>query len=315
MDNLIFSLNATVPVFFVIFAGWLLKKIGILKESFQEANNALVFRVLLPILLFRDISQTDIAETFTPKFFFFCLFATLICMFAVWGAALLLLKDKSAVGSFVQGSIRGSAGVLGVAFAVNIYGNSGMVPLMMVAIVPVYNIGAVILLSIYSKERCGDKCTQIRQVVKEVLTNPLLIGVFAGVPFALLHVDFPEMFDKCVNNLATVTTPLALLLVGAQFEFSRLGQKKRLTILACLIKLIIQPAVFLPIAVWMGFREQALIALLIMLGAPSTVSGYIMARNMHNDADLACGIVVITTLFSAGTVTGFIYILRSLGYV
>jgi len=315
VEHLIFSLNATIPVFFVIFAGWVLKKIGVLKASFQEANNTLVFRVLFPIMLFRDISQTDLNETFTAKFFFFCRFATMLCLFAVWGAALLFVKERAAIGSFVQGSIRGSAGVLGVAFAVNMYGHSGMVPLMMVAIVPVYNISAVILLSIYSSEQSGNRTEQLRQVVKDVVTNPLILGILAGVPFALLRVDFPAMADKCINNLADLTTPLALLLVGSQFDFSTLSAKKVLTAVACVIKLVIQPAVFLPLAVWMGFREQELIALLIMLGAPSTVSSYIMARNMHNDADLACGIVVITTLFSAVTVTGFIYILRVLGYV
>ena len=299
----------------MIFAGWALKKIGVIKDSFQEATNTLVFRVLFPIMLFRDIAATDLAGTFTPKFFFFCLGATLLCLLTVWGIALLFVKDRTAIGSFVQGSIRGSAGVLGVAFAVNMYGHSGMVPLMMVAIVPVYNIGSVILLSIYGSERSGDRRTQILQVVKEVATNPLILGILAGIPFALLRVNFPDMVDKCINNLANLTTPLSLLLVGSQFDFSSLGEKKILTIIASVIKLVIQPALLLPVAVLLGFRGQELIAVLIMLGAPTTVSSYIMARNMHNDADLSCGIVVITTLFSAVTVTGFIYILRALGYV
>lgn len=303
------------PIFFVIFAGWMFKKIGILGEHFQDANNTLAFRILFPILMFRDISQTNLAEVFTAKFFFFCLAVTLVCLSTVWCGAALFCKEKASIGSFVQGSIRGSAGILGVAFAVNMYGNSGMVPLMIIAIVPVYNIGSVILLTIYSSERRKDTRGQLKQVCKEVVTNPLILGILAGIPFALLHVDFPSMVDKCVDNLAVLTTPLSLLLVGSGFDLKQAGQKKKLTLLASLIKLVIQPAVFLPIAIWFGFRDQALIAILIMLGAPATVSSYIMARSMHNDADLSCGIVVITTLLSAVTVTGFIFVLRTLGYV
>ena len=72
------------------------------------------------------------------------------------------------------------------------------------------------------------------------------------------------------------------------------------------------PALFLPAAVLLGFRDAQLMAILIMLGSPSTPSGYIMAKNMGNDHVLANGIIVLTTLFAAVTITGWIFLLRSL---
>jgi hypothetical protein len=87
------------------------------------------------------------------------------------------------------------------------------------------------------------------------------------------------------------------------------------TLWASAIKLIIQPLVFLPIAVWMGFTGEKIIAILIMLAAPATPSCYIMAKNMKNDGVLTASIVVMTTLLAAFTLTGWIYLLKVLGLI
>ena len=54
-------------------------------------------------------------------------------------------------------------------------------------------------------------------------------------------------------------------------------------------------------------------AVLIMLGSPTTVSCYIMAKNTGNDSVLTSSIIVLTTLLSSVTLTGWIFVLRSLG--
>ena len=136
MDNLIFCLNATVPIFAIIVLGrWLRSKNFFTKQTLTDIDR-LSFKVLLPILLFRDIAQGRITEQFDPVFFFFCAGATTVYFFAVWIGASLFLQDKSMVGAFTQGAFRGSQAILGVAFVQNLYGNAGLVPLMIVASVP-----------------------------------------------------------------------------------------------------------------------------------------------------------------------------------
>lgn len=312
MSNFIFSLNATVPVFFVIFMGWLLHKIGIIDERFSDVNDKLSFRILFPLLLFRDISSADIKQDFDMKFAVFCFAATIICFSVIWLASEIFIKDKTIIGSFVQGSFRGSAAILGVAFVENMYGNAGMVPLMIVAAVPLYNIFSVIILTIRGKEK---KKLSPKKLVMSIITNPMIVGIFSGLPFALLEVKFPVMVEKCINNLSSLTMPLALLAVGASFKGRSAVKKLKPSIAASVIKLIIQPAVILPVGIMMGFRNQEIIALLIMTGAPTTVSSFIMAKNMNNDAELASSIVVITTLFSSITITSIIFIFKTFGYV
>ena len=115
--------------------------------------------------------------------------------------------------------------------------------------------------------------------------------------------------------MAVMSSPLALVAIGAGFEGKKALAKLKPTFFVALIKLILQTAVFVPVAISMGFRQEKLIAILVMLAAPTTPSCYIMAKNMKNDGVLTASSVVVTTLFSAVTLTLWIYLLKSLGLV
>ena len=141
MSNLIFSLNATMPIFLTMILGLFFRKVGILDESFTSKMNKFVFKIALPVLLFQDLSDSDFSAVWDIKFVLFCFFATLLSILAVWGLSH-LLKERSARGEFIQAAYRSSAAILGIAFIQNIYGNSGMAPLMIISSVPLYNIMA-----------------------------------------------------------------------------------------------------------------------------------------------------------------------------
>ena len=112
-----------------------------------------------------------------------------------------------------------------------------------------------------------------------------------------------------------MATPLALISLGAGFEGKKALAKLNPTMAATLIKLVVQAAVFLPIAAMLGFRGEKMIALIVMLAAPATPSCYIMAKNMDNDGALTASIVVVTTLFAAFTLTGWIFLLKTTGLI
>lgn len=316
MDNFIFSLNATMPVFLVMAVGWFLMQIKLFNKDFLSVADKYVFKVALPVLLFRDIATTNLREGFQLKFVLFCMVATTVMFLGIWGLATLLMKDKSMVGAFTQAAARGSAAVLGIAFVENIYGNSGMAPLMIVSAVPLFNIYSVLILTICAKDSqsAGRKET-IKRAFLNVLKNPIIIGIALGVPFSLLNIQLPIILSKAVANIAGTATPIALLVVGANFEGRRAIAKIKPTMLASLLKLLVIPAVFFPFAVMMGFRGSELVAILVMLGSPTTVTCYIMAKNMDNDAELSSSIVVMATLLSSVTLTFWIFLLKALALI
>ena len=316
MNALIFSLNATIPVFLVILLGGLLQRIGLFPRSICSAIDKYVFRIALPFMLFQDISSMDLQTDADPAFALFCALGTCVMFLGTWGMTVLLCRDKKIRGAFVQASARGSAAILGIAFVNNIYGNSGYAPFMIMCAVPLFNIFSVIILTIHARESTEETAKSqgllLKKTLRGIITNPIILGILAGVPFALLHLELPQILLSAVSSVGKTATPMALLSIGAAFEGKKALTKIRPTILASAMKLCILPALFLPVAIWSGFRGSELVAVLVMTGSPTTISCYIMAKNMGNDAELTASIVVATSLISSLTLTLWIFLLRSL---
>ncbi len=314
MDNLIFSLNATVPIFLMMLLGLLFRKIGWIDEVFASKMNKFVFLVPLPVLLFEDLATVDFAEVWDMKFVLFCFGATLISI-VIAAAVSFLWKDRSIQGEFIQASYRSSAALLGIAFIQNIYGDAGMAPLMIIGSVPLYNVMAVVVLSFFQPERKKlDRQVWIN-TLKGIITNPIILGIIAGLLWSALRLPIPSILEKTVSNIGAVATPMGLMAMGATFDIRKAFGKAKPAVAASVMKLVGFAALFLPLAVWLGFRREQLVAILIMLGSATTVSCYVMARNMGHEGVLTSSTVMLTTLFSAFTVTGWLYILRTLGLI
>ena len=314
MDNLIFSLNATVPIFLMMLLGLLFRKIGWIDEVFASKMNKFVFLVPLPVLLFEDLATVDFAEVWDMKFVLFCFGATLISI-VIAAAVSFLWKDRSIQGEFIQASYRSSAALLGIAFIQNIYGDAGMAPLMIIGSVPLYNVMAVVVLSFFQPERKKlDRQVWIN-TLKGIITNPIILGIIAGLLWSALRLPIPSILEKTVSNIGAVATPMGLMAMGATFDIRKAFGKAKPAVAASVMKLVGFAALFLPLAVWLGFRREQLVAILIMLGSATTVSCYVMARNMGHEGALTSSTVMLTTLFSAFTVTGWLYILRTLGMI
>ena len=316
MENFIYSINVTMPIFLVMVIGYILKQIGMLNDNFVTVANKFNFKVTLPFMLFKDIAGVDIKAVFDIKYVLFCAIVSTICFWVVWGTAKLLVRDKTIRGAFVQSSFRGSAAVMGLAFIQNIYGSSAMGPLMIVSAVPLYNIFSVIVLTFEANDSTGiDKKAKIRQAGINICKNPIILSILAGMIVGLLGIQFPTLVNKTVSNVAQMATPLALITIGAGFEGRKALAKIAPTMAASMIKLVLQPLVFLPVAAWMGFSGEKMIAILIMLASPTTPSCYIMAKSMNNDEVLTASVIVTTTLMAAFTLTGWIFLLKTLGYI
>ncbi len=315
MEQLIFSLNATIPIFLMMVIGYLLKTLHIVDEPFVKTLNSFNYKITLPVLLFRDIAESDFYSVWDTKYVLYCFLVTLTCIVVIWIAAGLTYHNKALLGEFIQASYRSSAAVLGIAFIQNIYGNSGMAPLMIIGTVPLYNVAAVLILSFTGPAAHGLDRASMKSAVKGILTNPIIIGILLGMVVSVCPISFPFIITKTINNLSVLATPLALIGLGAGFEGRKALKQLLPTSIATTIKLVLLPAIFLPVAIAMGFTGEKLVAILIMLGSPTTVSCYIMAKNMKHEGVLTSSVVVATTCLSSVTLTAFLFLLRSLGLI
>ena len=315
MENLIFSLNATVPIFLMMLLGLLFHKLDWIDDSFAAKLNKFVFLVPLPVLVFEDLATVDFSEVWDLKFVLFCLGATVISI-AISAGLSFFWKDKSIQGEFIQSSYRSSAALLGIAFIQNIYGDAGMAPLMIIGSVPLYNIMAVTVLSFFRPDRKGRLDRQIlKQTFRGIVTNPIILGIAAGLLWSALKLPMPHILEKTVSSVGSIATPLGLMAMGASFDIRRAFAKIKPAAVAAAIKLVGFCAIFLPIAVAFGFRKEQLVAILVMLGSATTVSCFVMAKNMGHEGTMSSSVIMLTTMFSAFTLTGWLFLIKSLGYI
>lgn len=313
--HLIFSLNATMPVFLLMALGIILRRIGVVDAAFASRLNMFVFCVALPVLLFRDISSVDLAQEWDARFVLDCALITLASIvFAC--AASAFVKSRATRGEFIQGAYRSSVAILGVALMQNIYGSSQAAAMMIIGVVPLYNAAAVAILAV-----CADDSRAKRKgaramllgVTRDIVTNPIIVGIAAGLLWAALRLPMPEAAGKAVDAIAGLATPLGLVAMGAMADFRRMREEAGASLGASVIKLFGLCAVFLPVCVALGYRGEELMALLFMLGSATTVSSFVMARNMGYEGAVSSAIVMITTLGSVFSLTVWIYLLRCLG--
>lgn len=314
MENLVFSLNATMPVFLMMIIGYGLRYVGIIDTIFASKMNKFVFKIALPVLVFRELSTVDFYETWDMKFIAFCFIASLLSILASVGLSM-FIKDQSVRGEFAQASYRSSSALLGCAFVQNIYGSASFASLMIIAAVPLYNVAAVLILNLMKPDRGKLNRAILKKTFKDVVTNPIIIGIVIGMMWSLLHIPRPSILEKTVANIANLATPLGLMALGADFDIKQSKEKLGLAVVCSILKLVVFTGIFLPIAIKLGFYQEKLVAILVMLGAATTVSCFVMARNLGHKGTLTSTTVVLTTIASAFTLTFWLFILKSFGCI
>lgn len=312
MANLIFSLSTVLPIFAVMFLGFLLRRWNFLSESFVREGNKLVFRVALPVSLFVSTYNLELDVFFDAKFIAFVLGATLLSFFLVWGIFEWVIKDKDLIGTLVQACYRGNFAILGLPLLHNVIGaeNSAKALLVIGFVVPLYNVLAVVILTLRSKT---PGTISPGKILLRIVKNPLIIGIAGGFLASMLPFSMPGPVGNMLDIIKDLATPFALICLGGSIKLQGAERKFRYSLMTVLIKTIGIPAVFLILAYLLGFRSYDFVVIMVMLAVPTAVSSYSMVVEMGGDGDIAANSVVFSTFLSVFTLTLFIYLFKGLG--
>jgi hypothetical protein len=184
-----------------------------------------------------------------------------------------------------------------------------------------YNVLAVVILAVNAEREEDDippgKAALTKRICIDIAKNPFIIAVLSGVVFSVTGLNrvLPYAADESLRIAGMMSTPLALISLGAGLRLSAVAGNLKLLIPATLIKLIATPAVFVLAALLFGFRESDIVVVFILFGGPSAVGCYIMAKNMLNDYELAGQITVVTTVFAAFTIFAGSFLLKTSGMI
>lgn len=315
LSNLTYSVNAVLPIFLLVIVGAVLNRYNKVNAQFTEIADWLVFKVALPTMLFLEVAKSSIADGFDGKLILFLILSVTCSFLLVSVIVALLMRDSTKRGAFVQGMCRSNFAILGVPLAENMFGTSGTqtIAVVMPFVILMFNTYSVILLSIFSNNSSHklDK-KAICGILKNIVTNPLIIGVVLGLPFMLFEIPLGTALNKTLQYLSNLTTPLALISLGANFRMESLRGRLGYALTASVGKTILLPAITVTIAALLGFRGPSLGVVLICFGAPTAVSSYIMSKKMDNDHELSAQILLLTTMMCIVTIFVGIFILKTL---
>ena len=318
LSNLTYSVNAILPIFLLAVFGALLKKFGKISDAFIETADWLVFRIALPVMLFLEVAGSSLAESLDVRLILFLVVSVTITFLTVSVVAALTVRDKSKRGALIQGSCRSNFAILGVPLAVNMFGDAGgeVIAIAIPFVILMFNSYSVVILSVFSAD--GDKKLNrdtLLGILKNIVTNPLIIGIAIALPFMLFEIELPAAANKTLTYLSNLTTPLALISLGANFRTESLKGRVGYALIGALMKTIILPAAAVTAAVLVGLRGPSLGVVLICFGAPTAVTSYIMAKKMGNDHELAAQILLLSTMVCAMTIFLGIFILRTFALI
>jgi predicted permease len=304
------------PVFLVVAVGAVLRRYRFLDERFIDAANALVYYLLLPALLFHEIGSTEFRESFSGSLVIGGYAATLATFLLAWALSGALGVGPAERGSFVQGSVRANLAYVGLPVVFNAVGQAGLrkAGIFLGFIVPLLNALAVVALMVPHGMGKGKGPETAVRVLRQVVTNPIIIACVAGIAWSLLKLPVPGMARRTLQMLTPATLPLSLLCLGGSFSFERARRGVSLAALSAFLKLVVLTGIGLGLYRWMGLSGDDLRIGAIMLGCPTAVVTYVMAVQLSGDTDLAGTIVLVSTAASAFTITAWLFLLRALGW-
>lgn len=333
-DIFIFAVNSVLPVILLVALGYILKKTNFFTAEFLRVANKTVFRVLLPVLLFVNLAELDSFSQLKWDAVLYAL-AAIAILFCIGLFLAHITSDRCQKGVMLQGVVRSNFALVGVPLAQLMAGDKGVqsAALLSAFTIPVFNVLSVIALSVYIQGESGGK-GRMAKTLRGILRNPLIIGVLAGILCVLLkplagHLPsgvtaFMGKFTfvgTVLEYLAKASTPVALLVLGGQFEKSSIKGLKKQIMLGVTGRLILAPLIGLGGAVllqkmgFLYFDNGTYAALIALFATPAAVASAIMAEEMGNDGQLAGQLVVWTTLLSAGVIFGVVAALRAWGLV
>lgn len=329
------AFNAVVPIILIVLLGYFLRRKQFLSDNFLSVGNKLVFRVLIPVMLFINVYSISGFSEIRWDIVLFCMCVTLLLFGLGLVAAIVGTPIPQRRGVIWQCCFRSNYALIGISLAATL-GNEEAVALASVLsafTIPVYNTLAVVALTAFLPG--GEKkSSNIGRVLRSIVSNPLIIGVALGFVVLLIRElqrklcgevvfsiseDLPFV-HSFLTSLKNTATPLGLLVMGGQFDFSATKAMRKEILIGSLTRLILAPLLGIGLAILVStftgiihFGQNEYPALIALCGTPAAVSSAIMAGEMDNDQQLAVQLVIWTSIGSVVTVFASICALMGMG--
>jgi len=290
--------NSLFPVFALILSGSLLKRFGMTNDVFLQTSDKLIYYIFFPILLFWKIGTAS-PDLISNAALYKSAILTILVVFGLSTAYIVAFKVPDfKVGSFSQSCYRFNS-YIGVAIVLSALGEEGIrqFGILMGIIIPIINVLCVSTMIWFSGEKTSSG-SRIAQVVKGIITNPLILGCVSGILWSYLVEGFPPYIDGLFQLCSFATLPLAMLSIGAALSIGSIKDHFKLSLIASCFKLLLLPAVGYLFLTIFSVTGIALKVGLIYFALPTSTSLYILSSQLNSDTELASAAIALSTLLS-----------------
>lgn len=290
-----------VPIFAIIVLGWVARRRGFITAEFLEPANRLVYYLSLPLLIFNSIAKTKFHEQFDARVLALTLLAAALIYLIAYVLARLNRMPPARIGAFVQGSGHGNLGYIGLPIALYYLGEAGLAKAGIISgfLMILQNLLSVVALQMH--DNTATKLPGIKPLAGKLLGNPVIFGAMAGVVVSFLAIPIPQVILRCFDILGGLAPPTALLLIGASLSVQLIRTHQRPALGAVFLKLLLLPTIGLLLFSLFHLTAADYLPAIILLCSPTATVAYVMARQMHGDAEVAVAIISASTLLSSVT--------------
>lgn len=330
-DAFLFAANAVLPIILLIVLGYILKRIGMLSKEFLDVGNKFTFRVLLPALLYYNVYGIGSLREINIAFVLYGIVSVLVIFFLAIAVTCVFTKENAKRGALIQAMFRSNYAIIGLPLATSLFGDKGAAAagVMSAFCVPLFNMLGVVTLTIFNSNDTKEKIN-IKKILSGIIKNPLIVAtllgiatlgvrelfVYQGISFRLRDV---QVLYKSLENVKSICTPFALIVLGGRFEFSAVSKLWKEIAFGTVMRTVTVPvfgllaAYLLRDMVTPGFGGEHFATFIGVFATPVAVSSAIMAREMGADDELAGQLVVWTSIVSTVTIFVYVTLLRAVG--
>jgi predicted permease len=304
------------PVFILILVGWVATRTGLLKAETGDALGEFVFKIAVPLLIFRTIATADFAG---------------VSPFRLWTAYFVGVAITWAVGDLLARRVFGRdakvAVIAGVsaAFANNVFiglplvshivGQDGLVAISILLAIhlPIMMIAGTILMERASAKVDGvaprGLGTVMKQVGMNLVRNPLVIALAAGIGFNLLGFTLISPVAMVVDQIAACASPAALVSIGMALTRYQIKGDLSLSTSAAVLKLLLMPACVYAASWALELPADWTAALVLTSSVPTGINAWLIAQRFRSGQSLAASVISITTAFGVASVSLWAWLL------
>ena len=296
------------PLILLVGIGQLAARTGQLSGTDWIGIEKLSFKIMLPVLLVQAIVGSDLS---IQRSGFYVLAITIAL--SVSGLLTLSLKwllgttvGNAQVSTMFQATTRWN-GLITLTIANQVFPDNGLliVGIAMAFLIPFINVGNIVAMSVLNASRFS-----FVPILKNVATNPLIIGCAVGIALNLLNIQMPVFMEQTLDMISRGTLAVGLLCVGAGFQMRRLLELNWQVLWSIGVKFMVAPAIAYGLAAGFGLDATQTLCAMLVVATPTATNGYIIARQMGGDAELYAIIMNWQLVVSVVVFPALIYLMQ-----